>query len=476
MVLVGRPWTITHAHFLQMGGFKLCTAERQDNRWPYFLHYDYPSAINGHNVWEGVLVYEDFKSLLSEGKIDFPEISVDEINDQGKADALSKGVALLQITWFIVQLIARANQHLAITQLELTTAALAGVNSIMYLCWWNKPLDVRCPVIIRTKALDRLLVEKMEMVGINTGGGEDNSEDRWTFSEEEFQLRTYVRSVGIEFAEQIRELTSHVLLDLVTWLHWRQLVLGINVIIFPFRFLISRSKEPNDPSLIRQAISWIWTSFKSMLSKLIYLPYLLMFLPVDRILGPPWGTLLFGFSDGKDKMNCTPILQMLLNSDDRDMNWMMSMIFYSEKADMKPLLYFAALAGAAFGSIHCAAWHFEFPSYIEQVFWKAAALTCVGVCLIVIVAGIPLYNAVQKRRSHAFRMAELKPRNHQRKVLRNDGKVIFWRKIIKTFQRTPAIMYPLARLSLLFLAIISLRRLPESALMTVVWTKFIPHI
>lgn len=65
-----------------------------------------------------------FQERLAEGKIDFPDISEEEINDRSKGDALSKGFALLQITWFI----ARASQHLPVT--ITGTVALAELNAI----------------------------------------------------------------------------------------------------------------------------------------------------------------------------------------------------------------------------------------------------------------------------------------------------------------------------------------------------------
>ena len=85
-----------------------------------------------------MLHFYEFRQLLQEHKIDFPSTTAEEIDDRSKGDALSKGIALLQITWFIIQLIARRVQGLTITELELTTAALAGLNSVMYVFWWNK--------------------------------------------------------------------------------------------------------------------------------------------------------------------------------------------------------------------------------------------------------------------------------------------------------------------------------------------------
>ncbi len=70
-------------------------------------------------------------------------ISPETIEDKSKGDALSKTFSVLQISWFVVQCVARANQHLPITLLEMTTLAYAGLSMIMYSLWWHKPLNVK---------------------------------------------------------------------------------------------------------------------------------------------------------------------------------------------------------------------------------------------------------------------------------------------------------------------------------------------
>ncbi|KAF7369949.1 hypothetical protein MSAN_00624700 [Mycena sanguinolenta] len=75
-------------------------------------------------------------------------VNEEDIKDRSKGDALSKGVALLQGLWFILQCFARAHQRLAITQLEVATLAFAVMNIFIWLLWWNKPLDVQRPIVI----------------------------------------------------------------------------------------------------------------------------------------------------------------------------------------------------------------------------------------------------------------------------------------------------------------------------------------
>ena len=83
-------------------------------------------------------------------KIAFPTITAAEIKDTGRGDFVSKAIALLQTTWFIVQCVARGVESIALTELELVTLALATLNWLMYYFWWDKPLGVKEPVRVYT--------------------------------------------------------------------------------------------------------------------------------------------------------------------------------------------------------------------------------------------------------------------------------------------------------------------------------------
>ena len=129
-----RGWTKAHGHFIQMGGFMLFEG----------------------NVAKGVLSPERFSELLAAGKIEFPTVTWEEIEDRSKADGFSKTIALGQTLWFVAQCIARRAQNLDLTLIELLTLSLAVLNGLMYFLWWHKSLDVRCP--IRIYLLDKPVV------------------------------------------------------------------------------------------------------------------------------------------------------------------------------------------------------------------------------------------------------------------------------------------------------------------------------
>ena len=138
---IEKNWTKTHGYFIQMGGFMLYEDDRA----------------------RGILSPEKLKKLYEDGKIDFPTITEEEIHDRSKADNLAKIVVIGQTTWFITQCIARGIQGLALTQLELVTLAFAFLNGLMYLFWWNKPMDVQSSIPVY------MLAEPKKRPGITHG-------------------------------------------------------------------------------------------------------------------------------------------------------------------------------------------------------------------------------------------------------------------------------------------------------------------
>jgi len=122
-------WTITHGFFAVMGGF---------------MEYEGNQPIR-------VLLPEQLESYSLTGNGNFPRISKAEIEDRSKGDAISKGLVILQTSWFVTQCIARKIQGLPITELELVTVAFAALNLVIYLLWWYKPLNVQRGVRVYKK-------------------------------------------------------------------------------------------------------------------------------------------------------------------------------------------------------------------------------------------------------------------------------------------------------------------------------------
>ena len=92
-----------------------------------------------------VLTPERYTRLMS-GAQGITKVTFSDIKDRSKGDLLSKGIAILQTTWFILQCVARREQELALTELKLVTLALASLNATTYVFWWHKTRGVQEPV------------------------------------------------------------------------------------------------------------------------------------------------------------------------------------------------------------------------------------------------------------------------------------------------------------------------------------------
>ncbi|TDL15008.1 hypothetical protein BD410DRAFT_684291, partial [Rickenella mellea] len=122
-----KGWTQTHGFFSTMGGFMLF-----DGRKPL-------QALSTENL----------EDLALESRVRFPYITKREIEDRSKGDMLSKGFVIMQTGWFTIQCVARGIEGLPITELELVTLAFAILNLGTYFLWWDKPLNVLCPIPVQ---------------------------------------------------------------------------------------------------------------------------------------------------------------------------------------------------------------------------------------------------------------------------------------------------------------------------------------
>ncbi|TVY71181.1 hypothetical protein LSUE1_G007637 [Lachnellula suecica] len=120
-------WTIGHAFYANAGGFVL---EAKD--CPAF-------PINAKSI-----LY-----LRSNGWIDSPNITRENIWDRSKSDLFAKGFAVFQTAWLLIQCIARTAQKLAISPLELFTIAFILPTFATAFFWANKPQNVDEPTVIR---------------------------------------------------------------------------------------------------------------------------------------------------------------------------------------------------------------------------------------------------------------------------------------------------------------------------------------
>ena len=314
-------WSMTHGFFIIMGGFhpfeRSSKETGNDNRG---IPQEDDKPL--HPLQASDLVRFD-------GYSEFFMPTEAEIKDKGKSDWLAKALVLLQTSWFVMQCIARAIEHLPVTHLEIVTLAYAAMNFVIYVFWWNKPLNVNRPI---------------RVLRIREPGGKQPQVS--------------------EPISEARELT------------WEVIGRGLEII---FKFIA-------------------------------------------------------GFRD--EDVN--------LSHEDR------VPVFWSNNTDCEELglgNLIMLLGGFCFGSIHCIAWGFSFPTHTEVLMWRISSVAITVVPINIFLGFIlgPYMDSL----NYTANIILILP---------------------------PVLLYISARAITLVLAFISLRDLPPGAYEIVHWTTFIPHI
>jgi hypothetical protein len=141
-----------HSHYAVMGGFAISAGETDPPSYSNrFLPYNEIGYNNdGLGFIDRLTVTPDGLEYLASLDIDLvPNISESEIHDKSNANGLGKALVCIQAFWFCVQCVARLCQGLEISLLELNTFAHAICALLMYLLWWDKPLDIEEPTLIQ---------------------------------------------------------------------------------------------------------------------------------------------------------------------------------------------------------------------------------------------------------------------------------------------------------------------------------------
>ncbi|KAG2008114.1 hypothetical protein CC2G_013577 [Coprinopsis cinerea AmutBmut pab1-1] len=154
-------WRLVHSHFLQMGGYifkrgdtlqwvDVCEALHHfESDETDLVAVNWATGYGHERAARGTVAKDDMLDAL-ESLIHRTDTK-EELADRSKTDALSKTFVVVQTSWFMMRCIARYAEGLAVTELELTTAAYALLNIVMYFCWWNKPLGVQCPIVVHVE-------------------------------------------------------------------------------------------------------------------------------------------------------------------------------------------------------------------------------------------------------------------------------------------------------------------------------------
>ncbi|QYS99872.1 hypothetical protein H0G86_006990 [Trichoderma simmonsii] len=118
------------------------TAESESQTKLVFSKADV-AALAG-NIW--ILDSKQLAIARKRGIIErMPDIKEEAIDDKNKSDSLVKILAILQVSWLVVQLIVRTINNLHFAQLEITAVAFGATAILIYSIDFTKPQDINVP-------------------------------------------------------------------------------------------------------------------------------------------------------------------------------------------------------------------------------------------------------------------------------------------------------------------------------------------
>ena len=483
---------MAHGHLLVMGGYTLINRDiitleepveprwiATDNDWEHYREFylEYNSQLKRSEL--GVLTLERFKQLVKDNNVEFPVISAADIEDKSKGDALSKLIAIVQTLWFVLQCISRGAQHLALTEFELVTLALASLNAITYMFWWNKPLGVKEPVRVYIAAGPPGAGVTRREFGHEDDKVEVNTNDIVRAMVHELsRLRRAIRVI-------FRGLISH---GCVTFLFVEVGLLVIGFIaflififsiflIFPLAILfllhlikpeMAEMATEGDPIAVRAFLAlgrlrynltyrickvfkeWLaWAVHKRRMivsSLFVFPPLLIVLVALLVVLSPLFVIFFFASFIFTAVFGIVTTNTVQLGSKHVPM-------FYSPRtmSDRYSRMIVFAIFGVIFGGIHCIGWNFSFPTRFEGSLWRFNSLVLTVVPFI----AAPVDWVLENRR---------------RKV------IPFVRSALGLLMTALLAIYVLSRVSLIIQALVLLRKQPTDAFIAVDWTKYVPHI
>jgi len=369
-------------------------------------------------------------------------ITLREIKDKSKSDALSKGLVVMQTTWFVIQCFARRIRGLPITELELVTLAFAVLNLVTYAFWWHKPLGVQCPIIVSTI----VLLDCLPTLYPSTEMGSFEVEDT------ALAVEPVEADIGVSSLAHLDDLPG----DMTsvtsapnsspdaesTQIVTKSTDEGLDGA--SSQLIVHQGKKyttGNGSSTPR----YIWRSYYKLLEAPLGCVLTLLALIPRALLG------LLG------ALNRMLFIRYLWNPNES---------FWDEQWDMSPILPLGSiLVGFAFGGIHCIGWSFQFPSHAESLIWRISSsiITCLP--------SLPLIGILIPSR-HPQSSPWLKFACF---FYSGDGPKTDLTKLLFIFL---IYSYILARIALLVIAFKSLWNLPSdaAALIDLNWSKFFPHL
>jgi hypothetical protein len=413
------PWSIAHGYYGVMGGFAI-DLDDEDDQYKHLFGDIKRLTLTAKGV-----------ALLSNcGHT--PEISIDDIKDKNKADGLAKLLVCVQAGWMIAQVIVRSAQGLPTSLLEVHTVAHVVCALIMYVIWWHKPRQVASPTILKGEWLGPLAAY-MFLASRMSGEAPTGVMYMFRNATPELKKLAYFEEAGHE--EEIqqtihRQDTAHTL----TGGHFRPR---------PQLSSENHTRIPSSPgpesdtraALLQLAVECV-NLYPELRSRFIkstdeastqmtyFIPYATELVQPHSLDWPNAGLLR------------------------RTQSLIMGMVLWG--------------ASMAYGAIHVAAWHYFFPTPLEQLFWRLSSVW---------VTFCAAFWLVTNLLAHAFPIIDRVWVTYNERRLGWLGTFV-----ITILCAMCGVTYIIARGYLVVEAFTSIREVPTDVYRTPSWSQMFPHL
>ncbi|KAI9792974.1 MAG: Phosphate metabolism transcription protein [Peltula sp. TS41687] len=452
------PCSMIYAHYVVMGGFVTDVSHLHDSLSRLTISSKGVAFLAKHGHF-----------------LRLPEVT---IRDKSKADLLSKALVCFQVTWQLIQTIARWATGIPLTLLEVHIFLHIACALAMYGLWVSKPLDVRDPTVVDPSEFqDLLALMLMRNYGFGRKARRADSVEESLISiratdhshhngSESSYLHLYPTSTDDPGQDSEPEKTSSEFLPRVVTHYPGD---GFDFSLFPRRSL-GVCTLISGQSLgcgIGPALSVCSLNGPSSMS------------------GENNGRLAVDLSDRDiQRWNLAAVALGRagepFHHSDESVNYFTTHapnIFLDRKGLQAGFYgYFRAWASGGliaalsvcgfYGAVHITAWNFRFPTAIERFLWRAACIDTIAGTISL----LTLFSVVIYLREHDWRRlvkAFCTPEPGWMPYL-------FRSLIVLGLLNVP--LFLASRLYILVETFISLRHVPKGIYQTVQWTDYIPHI
>ena len=420
------------------------------------------------------LTYSEFRGLIQAGFVDAPAITTEDIEDKSKGNWFTKSLALLQIGWFVAQLLGRVAQRLETTPLELFTLGVVACTVISYVNWWAKPLDVNTSTAMSMASSPVISKEAffapLEVYRLNERLTTSTSV-QWFSALRAFVSQLSGATVGQPQANG--NLTN-------------QLEVGAYDDRRLPSFLVAHlQKDPYDlvelsggPHSPRPKDLQGWKNHRDGITALRSVDRAIVHADLNQ-----WSRRrdLLRVIRGKSRRPRPP--------GPRPEGFWSDALFEDRVVHTSSSVGFT-LTSLVFGACHLLAWNYGFPSRPERILWQVTSICCTILPLAILIVdnGADWLRERDRKRAAACKSLQRRsrPTDH---LLPTESAII---NILARYLRAPisilvsaitsyissltlSVLYMALRVYLVVAILISLRLVPASTYSTVDWSRYVPH-